>query len=416
MDSILPIGVPSGGSSDPPSKWPEVLRQFFREYYEKAIDYKPPDPPPENALFTPDQSDAWRFMHSPPERDYLLQDQLMHKTVALLVGAGGSKKTWVAMELAVKVALCGIYETNWLGAFKVVKGGKALFVSAEDSEDEVHRRFHSIALSTAANLGIAPERLWEALKGRLHVVSLVGRVQPIIQSQGDGMHETSEYFDALCSTISQYDGLVLVVFDTRCRFSGVDENNNAAVSREVCAYEAIAQKFDTTMLVLHHISKAAIRNKNGPGRFSDQTSSRGASAFVDNSRWVAEISVLPENVANDYGIDPSERRSYSMIEIVKSNYGEIPNEPILLFQKQPGWLEHINMVTAKQTQQTTEETIITEIIRNNSNINISQLKKMVIQEIPTQNRITKTIARLLYNGKIKQEKGGKNSWNLSIVG
>src|SRR5690606_30654641 len=71
-------------------------------------------------------------------RDWLVQDLVPGKTVTLFGGDGGTGKSLLALQLAVAVA----GGRDWIG--RQVKPGKVIFLSAEDDEEELHRRLHSI--------------------------------------------------------------------------------------------------------------------------------------------------------------------------------------------------------------------------------------------------------------------------------
>jgi hypothetical protein len=73
-----------------------------------------------------------------PPRNWLVPGLIPAGTVTLLTGDGGTGKSLLALQLATACAL----GKPWLG--KTVAGGRALFVSAEDDEDELHRRLADV--------------------------------------------------------------------------------------------------------------------------------------------------------------------------------------------------------------------------------------------------------------------------------
>ena len=57
-------------------------------------------------------------------------------------------------------------------------------------------------------------------------------------------------------------------------------------------FNELAMEHNCSILLLHHTNKAAI-NADNP---SSQTNSRGASAIVDNSRWVISLKKQQDDI------------------------------------------------------------------------------------------------------------------------
>ena len=73
-----------------------------------------------------------------PPREWLVHGLVPQKTVTLFGGDGGTGKSLLALQLAVAVA----GQTKWIG--KVADTGRVIFLSAEDDDDELHRRTDDI--------------------------------------------------------------------------------------------------------------------------------------------------------------------------------------------------------------------------------------------------------------------------------
>ena len=73
-----------------------------------------------------------------PDREWLVPDLIPSKNVTLLSGDGGTGKSLLALMLSVAV----VAECQWLG--RSVKPGRVIFITAEDDEDELHRRIEDI--------------------------------------------------------------------------------------------------------------------------------------------------------------------------------------------------------------------------------------------------------------------------------
>jgi RecA-family ATPase len=81
----------------------------------------------------------WRDTPAPQER-WLAQDRIVSGDLTILSGNGGSGKTEIITALLLSVA-AGL--GDWLGC--VVESGPALFVSCEESEDNIRSRIERIA-------------------------------------------------------------------------------------------------------------------------------------------------------------------------------------------------------------------------------------------------------------------------------
>ena len=97
---------------------------------------------------------------APPERRWIVRDMIPDRTVTILSGDGGGGKTTLKLQLATAIAGA----RPWLGYDP--DPGPVLVVTAEDDEDEIHRRIAAIARSLDVDLSDL---------GDLHIVPLAGQ-------------------------------------------------------------------------------------------------------------------------------------------------------------------------------------------------------------------------------------------------
>ncbi len=142
----------------------------------------------------------------PKPREYLLIDSrtadrgaLAARGVALLVGAGGSSKSYATLALAHAIASGG----TWLGTFRVARPGRVLVITDEDDADEVRRRLFYIAA------GKPPEHEIDVLD--LHDVHA-----PMLTAEGRASAEA----EAIIAHIRERGPYVLVIVDPLARCSG----------------------------------------------------------------------------------------------------------------------------------------------------------------------------------------------------
>ena len=118
------------------------------------------------------------------------------------------------------------------------------------------------------------------------------------------------------------DGTDLLIVDPLIKIGGFNENDNCQAGYFAAVLEQIAVEKDLTILLSHHVSKQA-----GRDGINDQTSARGASAIVDESRATYPM----KSSVFKYG-----KNSYvgMLIESPKLNY--MPPQPSQHFFKVHG--------------------------------------------------------------------------------
>ncbi|MDZ7907130.1 MAG: AAA family ATPase [Gemmobacter sp.] len=94
-----------------------------------------------------------------PERQWLVPELVPCRSVTLLYGDGGTGKSLLALQLAACVAT----GRRWLG--RDTAAGKAVFLSAEDEKDELHRRLADIARHEAIELADMDKLTLRSLAG-----------------------------------------------------------------------------------------------------------------------------------------------------------------------------------------------------------------------------------------------------------
>lgn len=109
---------------------------------------------------------------------------------------------------------------------------------------------------------------------RLNLLSFKGVPVRLLNSDGT---VNSRDVDLLKKNIP--DGTDLLIIDPLIKIGGFNENDNCQAGYFAAVLEQIAVEKDLAILLSHHVSKQA-----GRDGVNDQTSARGASAIVDESR------------------------------------------------------------------------------------------------------------------------------------
>lgn len=211
-----------------------------------------------------------------PPRDFIFgQWAFFAGEVGLFYAPGDSGKSYVSMACAISVALAGVAAYDPLGvrAAATSGGNRVLYLSAEDSPKEIHRRVHRIADALGAAGRIA-------LRDHFAIKSFRGVTPP------------PDVQDPVFQAAAKADGAGcrLIVFDTLTRFHSADENDNVEMAKVINAFESIAQATGAALLILHHCSKAS------QGKDGDATAGialRGASSIRDNTRWNLALAAGP---------------------------------------------------------------------------------------------------------------------------
>lgn len=228
-----------------------------------------------------------------PERLWHVQDFIPARTVTILTGDGGTGKSLVALQLAMTTAL----GNEWLG--QPTARGSALFISAEDDRDELHRRLVSLCHANRVTL---------ASLGGLTLCSLAG--EDALLSVPEGPSKTmrkTPLFDAIEAKVAEYRPS-LVVLDTLADLYGGDEINRAQSRQFIGHLRSLALKYNTTILLLSHPSLSGMSRGDG---------NSGSTAWNNSVR--SRLYLRRSNAEEGAAVDPDART----LEVMKANYGRV---------------------------------------------------------------------------------------------
>ena len=227
-----------------------------------------------------------------PPREWHVPDLLPASGVTLLGGDGGTGKSLLAMQLAISTAS----GCPWIG--HEVRQGGALYLSAEDEEDELLRRIAEVSAAEA----IAPLEFEAALAIR----SMVGQDALLAAlDRATGRLEPT----ALFRTLDEQMGAAkpaLVVLDTLADLHAGDENVRSHARQFITMLCDLAVRHRCAILLLAHPSVAGMMRGSGlSGSTAWQNSVR--------SRLYLERIVGRDRTESD----PNARR----LTVKKMNYG-----------------------------------------------------------------------------------------------
>ena len=225
-------------------------------------------------------------------------------TVGALVSPGATGKTMLALQAAVTVSGGpDMLDFASMDAAWRRTAGRVVFLTGEDPADVLNGRFHAIG----QRLNPA-ER--EAMFENLSVAPLVGHGADVM---------TFEWRRWIADVTLNAR---LVVIDTLRRFHQLDENDGGHMARLLAYMERLCRENSTTVLFLHHTSKAGALNGGDA-----QQASRGSSVLTDNARFQANLVGMTTEQAKQFDVDENCRRNFVRLSFPKVNYSApIPDQ------------------------------------------------------------------------------------------
>jgi RecA-family ATPase len=239
---------------------------------------------------------------APPERRWIVKDMIPDRAVTIVAGDGGGGKTTLMLQLAAAIA----GTRPWLGHNP--DPGPVLVVTAEDDEEEIHRRLAAIANGLTVELSDL---------ANLHIVPLAGH---------DAVMGAPEGKAALIAPTAVFRGLValierikprLVVLDALADVYAGEENARAQARQFIGLLRGIAIKNDLAVVLIAHPSLSGMASRSGTS---------GSTAWSNSVR----ARLYLERIVDDSNreIDPDLR----VLRVKKSNYGPVGLELRLRWQ------------------------------------------------------------------------------------
>lgn len=327
-----------------------------------------------------------------PPREWLVPDLIPMSNVTLLGGDGGTGKSLLAMQLAAGVAA----GRAWLDAMP--RNGRALYLSAEDDRNELHRRLNDICRSMCMDL---------ADLSRLTILPLAGEDALLAHEQkGAGLHPT-QLFQMVESRVAT-ERPALVVLDTLADLFPANENDRALVRQFVGLLRGLAIRHACAVVLLSHPSLTGM---------STGTGASGSTAWNNSVRSRLYL----ERIKGDNGreLDPDAR----VLTTKKSNYGRTGNEIRMtwrngVFVREIGAPDAETGEKAKQVFLDLLEKLTVQGRNVNANGGPTYAPSVFSKEVDadgiTKAAFARAMSALLEDGKIRNV-AGKRSTRLELV-
>ncbi len=341
-----------------------------------------------------------------------LVERYLYADLALLVAAGGTGKTTLALWEAVHIAL----ERPLYG--RKSRGGWVLFLTGEDSREQLTARLREVC----KGMGLAELDL-SRVRERVRISDLSGQPFKFAANVMGDVILTANV-DRLIEALRD-DPPALVVVDPYVSFGPGEASVNDGAQAMVLAARRLIRALGCCVRFIHHVGQEAARSAT-----RDQYTGRGGTALPDGSRMVAVLSTL-----EDHDIAPPELRpllegggQLLELSLPKLSYCP-PQRPILIARNgwEIAWAERPDENQAALERAQADELAALRFIQ----AQLAEGKKHTIASAKEQyelsgvprNRLRAAIGRLLADGRLQlrdlpehERRGGRKQYLHPIVG
>ena len=316
--------------------WPE--HRIAKEWSDMvAVDRRNNGPMPEKlevVSHQPVDIAAWRVdswvVGPKPVRKFLVEGYLQRGKHQMIVAEGGAGKTFMCLDLALKVAAWEEGDNyTWCGS-KVVSGGTVVFLTFEDDKEEMHIRIHDIDRNN----------LRKKAGSKLIVVPTInagGGFTVAVHDQKTGEARASTRWNEIMEQLSAIPDLALVILDTLNATLHGEENSAMVISEFVRVAGEVINRTGAAILYTHHIRKQGdepITNAEAM-----KASIRGSTAILGSMRIAIGIWHCSdyERRLELMGREPQRGQLYRMA-VVKGNNPELNRTERTLLRDEVGLL------------------------------------------------------------------------------
>ncbi|WP_374470303.1 AAA family ATPase [Phenylobacterium sp.] len=229
-------------------------------------------------------------LEEPPARAWHVPQLVPAGTVTLLQGDGGTGKSLLALQLAAATTL----GKPWLG--QEVRRGNALYLSAEDDRDEIHRRLSAVTLEHGVAL--------DSLTG-LKVVDLCGEDAVLADAERSGRLQPTPRWHEFAELARAWQPSLITIDNLADVFAG-EENSRPQARQFIGQLQGLAREICATVVLIGHPSLAGIASGSG---------SSGSTAWNNSVR--SRLYLTKPAGSEEAPADPDAR----VLTVKKANYG-----------------------------------------------------------------------------------------------
>jgi hypothetical protein len=219
-------------------------------------------------------------MTEKPKRQFLVDRLILAGKHQLMVAEGGAGKTFLCLDLAIKIAShTEGDEHEWCGG-KILKGGTVVILTTEDDKDELHIRLHDIDA----------EKRREKAGDKLIILPTInsgGSFAIVETDPKTGEAKPSRRWAEFFALLKRLPDLTLVIVDTLNSTLHGEENSATVINEFVRVASQVCGELGAALMLTHHIRKQGEEPIRG---VEDMKSSiRGSSALPAAFRSVIGI-------------------------------------------------------------------------------------------------------------------------------
>jgi RecA-family ATPase len=238
-----------------------------------------------------------------PRREWAVLDRIPLRQVTLHSGHGAAGKSLIELQRSVAHAL----GRDWIGTLP--ERGPALFIDAEDDENEIHIRLADILKHYRATYV-------DAIEGGLHLMTLAGKDAVLAAPTRSGKFEPTELYRQILKFVGDIKPKSIAIASVANVFAG-NENDRAQVQQFVSLLTRLAIVSDGGLVLIAHPSLTGIASDTG---------------LSGNTAW--HNSVRARYYTKGVQQEEGEQPDNDLREIVfkKNNYGPISTTIMVRYQ------------------------------------------------------------------------------------
>lgn len=300
----------------------------------------PPRPPARDKILSAEENAALaRFtrrvrhfravVEAPPPTLQFTLPGFLRGTVGLVVGAGGSGKSFAMLQSMISLAAGLDIWSLWSDqpdriASLPAPPGRCVYVAAEDPEEIVDWRTHHLGVDAAVRLdafGLDAGEVMERIDQNLRIVPVYGQGRDNALAVAQGRTDAAVVPGPLYECLVQVGfGALVIALDTLGRVaSTLEEREGGDMGQVIDICEALT--VDTgraNVWLAHHINKASAVN----GQAQEQQAVSGSRKLTDHCRWQANMATMDARDGERRGLTDEERRRWIGVAAAKLNYAE----------------------------------------------------------------------------------------------
>lgn len=263
---------------DPP--WPEArFNTEWQGLLRNDISTHGPMPEPEKPILEEGKGLAvWAAhrwsMGDKPTRQFLVDKLIVAKAHQLIVAEGGAGKTFLMLDLALKVAAKRDGDT-WAG-MPILRKGAAVVITTEDDKDELHIRLADMDPDGSRRREAGDDLII------LPTINSGGSFSLVEKDPRTQEAKPSRKWLELFALLRQIPNLQLVVIDTLNSVLHGEENSATVINEFARVASQVSGELGATLIIPHHIRKQG----DEPIRNAEQMKAavRGSTAILGSVR------------------------------------------------------------------------------------------------------------------------------------